>query len=62
MKMNEELAQLVGKELFSGERYTLWCETASQTSSHPVGCSGENDLTAVQEEEIQLKKKTKLLA
>ena len=56
---NEELTQLVGKELSRGKG-TLWCEVASHTNECRVdSCvnSGEEDLTDDQEEEIQLKKK-----
>ena len=60
LQTKEELVQLVRKELTQGKG-TLWCEAAAQTSGHQVDCSGEEDLTGDQEEEIQPKKKTKSL-
>ena len=44
LQTNEELTQLVGKELSRGKG-TLWCEAASQDSGHRVDCSGEEDLS-----------------
>ena len=55
---------MVEKELSHGKG-TLWCEAASHTNECRVDSSansGEEDLTDGQEEEIQLKKKTKSLA
>ena len=62
LQTNEELTWVVGKELSHGKG-TLWCEAASHTNECRVDSSvnsGEEDLTDDQEEEIQLKKKTKI--